>query len=179
MKKILMIVDYQNDFVTGALGFKEAKELDDKIVARVKQAHENGEMIICTLDTHFTNYLETQEGRKLPVVHCQVFTNGWDIHGETCRALQDTRYPAATYLEKNTFGAIGLQNILKGVTDKNVQIEICGVVTNMCVISNAVMAKSILPEAEIIINSELCAGPDEYLHKAALDVMRSMQMTII
>lgn len=174
MKKILLVVDYQKDFVEGALGFPKAAELDSKIAKRVKEAQENGELVIFTMDTHYPNYLETQEGKNLPIEHCIYGEDGWHLYGETGKVASNP-----LYVMKPTFGAIALHPILSPMENEEVEIEICGVVTNMCVISNAVMCKAILPEAKITINSELCASFVDELHEQALNVMESMQMNII
>lgn len=132
------------------------------------------------MDTHQENYLNTQEGRILPIPHCILSSDGWCLYGETAKAIQENPDPI-TCVNKNTFGSMALaQKLQKLVQDEeDVTIEFAGVVTNMCVISNAVIAKAALPEAKIIINSKLCASFDETLHENALAVMASMQMTVI
>lgn len=178
--KIFVLVDYQKDFVSGALGFPRAVELDPYIAARVRKAGEEGEKIICTMDTHQEDYLNTQEGRILPIPHCILSSDGWCLYGETAKAIQENPTPIAC-VNKNTFGSIALAQQLQELAqdEEDVTIEFAGVVTNMCVISNAVIAKAALPEAKIIINSKLCASFDEALHENALAVMASMQMTVI
>lgn len=179
--KIFMLIDYQNDFVSGSLGFPKATELDHRIAQRIRQARLNGETIICTMDTHGDDYLQTQEGKKLPVPHCLYPSDGWQVFGESRKALEESSgSPSIHYVKKTTFGSERLIQLLKDIAGAEpCRIEIGGVVTNMCVISNAVIAKAALPEADIVINSELCASFDEHLHNAALSVMASMQMTVI
>lgn len=179
--KIFMLVDYQNDFVSGGLGFPQAVELDHYIAQRIRQACLDGETIICTMDTHGDDYLQTQEGKKLPVPHCLYPNDGWQVFGESRKELEKSSDSASIhYVKKTTFGSENLISLLKDIAGKEpCQIEIGGVVTNMCVISNAVIAKAALPEADIVINSKLCASFDEHLHAAALSVMSSMQMTVI
>ena len=178
MKKVLIVVDYQNDFVSGALGFDEAKKIDENMAKRVKDAINQNELIICTMDTHGQDYLDTLEGKLLPIPHTIKGTDGWKVYGETGKVLASDKN--VIYVEKDTFGSNTLLSILKYSIGRNdCEIEIAGVITNMCVISNAVIAKTSLPNAKIKINSSLCAGPDKYLHQAALDVMKSMQMEII
>ncbi len=174
MKKILLVVDFQKDFVDGTLGFEKAVTLDAKIAQRLKKAKENGEIILFTMDTHQPNYLETQEGKNLPIEHCIEESDGWKLYGETGKVVENPYY-----IKKPTFAGLGLIEVLKPYTNEETQIEICGVVTNMCVISNAVICKGVLPEALITINSELCASFDDNLHDEAINVMRSMQMQII
>ena len=181
-KKILIVVDYQNDFVDGALGFEKAKLLDTGIAAKMLEYLENGGYVICTFDTHYANYLETQEGKKLPIKHCEKGTLGWNLYGAVGEVFN--RYSGNDHLvtvEKNTFGAISLIGALDSITDFEeipAEVEICGVVTNMCVISNAVVAKSTMPEAEISIISNLCASNSDELHDKAIDVLRNMQFNI-
>ena len=181
MKKVLVVVDYQKDFVDGALGFESAKNLDAGIAQLMREyaKDENG-LIACTFDTHYPNYLETQEGKKLPVEHCIIDTDGWKLYGE----VEDVEimYPMkCTRIKKPTFGSTELVRYLTKV-DKELggieSITLVGVVTNMCVISNAVVAKAACPEAEIIIKKDLVDSFDKELHQKALDVMASMQMTI-
>ncbi len=177
---IFVLVDYQKDFVSGSLGFEKAQELDCKIADRIRRAYAEGETVICTMDTHCKNYLQTQEGKKLPVPHCIEESEGWQVFGETRKALEDGEHPAPIYVKKPTFGSKKLGEVLEElVGNAACRIELGGVVTNMCVLSNAVIAKAFLPEAEIVVNSQLCASFDEALHTAALDVMKNMQMTII
>ena len=195
--KVLIVVDYQKDFVDGALGFDKAKELDVGIAKLMKEyAEDENGVILCTFDTHNEDYLETQEGKKLPVKHCIKGTPGWELYGEV--GMTEIMYPLkCTRVKKSTFGSKELIEKLRhfnshpanrdkfnaGIDTEWVhnQIEsitLVGVVTNMCVISNAVIAKAACPEAEIIIKKDLVASNDDELHKKALDVMASMQMTI-
>lgn len=196
-KRVLVVVDYQNDFVTGALGFESAKNLDEGIAALMKEyAEDENGVILCTFDTHEQNYLETQEGRKLPVEHCIKGTWGWELYGKT--GEMEIMYPMkCTRITKTTFGGLKLADALKRLNDypkdrdkfndgedytfisNDIEsITLVGVVTNMCVISNAVIAKAACPEAEIIIKKDLCDSFDKELHQKALDVMASMQMTV-
>lgn len=172
MKKCLLVIDYQHDFVDGTLGFPKAKTLSHGIEELIKEYHQEQHDVIFTYDTHDQGYLDTQEGRKLPIVHCQKGSHGHELYSPVNHLVQsdDQRY------EKCTFGSLDLAQDLKK-KDYDV-IEIVGLVTNMCVISHAVLAKAACPEAEIIIHDHLCASFDNHLHDQAIDVMRSMQMTI-
>ena len=179
-QRILVVVDYQKDFVDGALGFESAKNLDKGIAGLMKEyaEDENGH-IFCTFDTHGANYLETQEGKKLPVEHCIEGTEGWKLYGET--EMVEIMFPMkCTRVGKDTNGSCTLMRRLqeKNRTGEIETITFVGVVTNMCVISNAVIAKAACPEAEIIIKKDLVDSFDKELHQKALDVMASMQMTI-
>lgn len=179
-KKVLVVVDYQKDFVDGALGFESAKNLDKGIAALMKEyAEDENGLILCTYDTHAENYLDTQEGRKLPVEHCIDGTEGWKLYGET--EMMEIMYPMkCTRIRKPTFGSMRLSVILHDLNRKCgiENITFVGVVTNMCVISNAVIAKAACPDVEIIIKKDLVDSFDKELHQKALDVMASMQMTI-
>lgn len=180
-KKVLVVVDYQKDFVDGALGFESAKNLDKGIAQLMKEyAEDENGLIFCTFDTHGPKYLETQEGRNLPVSHCIEGTDGWGLYGET--GMMEIMYPMkCTRIKKTTFGSLELGRRLGIINDSQGEIEsitFVGVVTNMCVISNAVVAKAACPEAEIIIKKDLVDSFDKELHQKALDVMTSMQMTV-
>jgi len=181
MKKLLIVVDYQNDFVDGTLGFTGAELLDEGIARKVREYDRDTDGVVYyTLDTHHTNYLETREGKQLPVEHCIKDTEGWKVYGETEQALWDVD---AIPLEKKTFGLCPLK-ISDGYTyfpnTNDVEsIELVGVVTNMCVISNAVVFQARYPNSQIIVDASLCGSFDKEMHEKALDVMESMQMKII
>lgn len=170
MKKLLIVVDYQKDFVDGSLGFKGAEALDSGIAAKIEE-YKNDE-IIYTLDTHFKNYADTREGKSLSIPHCIKGTDGHALYGETAALLKGKRC-----FEKNTFPSLELGKYLEG-KDYDV-IELCGLVSNICVISNAVIAKAACPEAEIIVDGSLTASADISLHEKSLDVMRGLQITVI
>lgn len=191
--KVLVVVDYQNDFVSGSLGFDKAKSLEPVIYDKVKQYIDNGDGVFFTLDTHFDNYLETQEGRNLPIPHCIYGTYGHNLYGRLYGVLfpdrvstlhPDVEIPRGKVVigfTKDTFGCYTLgETLLKLNESEEVEsIEICGVVTNMCVISNAVFCKTILPEVPIIVDASACASNDDMLHEKALDVMESMQFNVV
>ena len=172
MKKLLIVVDYQQDFVSGPLGFAEAAELDDRLADKISTFRAAGHDIAFTMDGHKENYAETQEGRKLPVPHCIEGTKGRTLHGQTAAA----RRPLDRCILKSTFPSLELANWLK---DKDYEeVELCGVVSYLCVLSNAVMVKSALPEAEVVVDAACVAGPDRALHEKALDVMEALQITV-
>lgn len=168
--KLLIIVDFQNDFVDGSLGFAEAKLLEDKIFEKALNYQNNGDDIIFTLDTHYDDYLQTQEGINLPIAHCIKNTIGWDLFGK----LKDIK---GYKLEKNTFGSVELFNFLKN--SQYNEIELVGLVSNICVISNAIIAKTTLPEAKIIIDASCTSSSDKTLHEKVLDVMEGLQIKVI
>ncbi|MBE6611180.1 MAG: cysteine hydrolase [Ruminococcaceae bacterium] len=173
MKKLLIVVDYQVDFVNGTLGFDGADALAPKLAERIKAARAAGEDVIFTYDTHQSNYLETSEGRHLPVLHCIEGTPGHALFGEIAELVQ----PEDRLINKPSFGSEELFDLLRHSAYEIV--ELCGLVTDICVISNAILAKTALPEAEIIVNSALVDSFDKSKHAAALDVMRSVQITVL
>jgi nicotinamidase-related amidase len=173
MKSILLVIDYQTDFVDGALGFPKAVALETAIVQKIEQYKQNGDAIAFTLDTHRPDYLETQEGKKLPVTHCLKGTPGWQLHGKVAGLCDE----ADRRFEKGAFGSMELAGYL--AQQGYDRVELAGVVSHICVLSNAVLAKAALPEAEIVIDAACTASYDESLHAAALDLMAGLQMTII
>lgn len=173
MKKLLVVVDYQNDFVNGSLGFEGAELLDERIAAKVEAYRAEGADIMYTMDTHGSGYLDMQEGRKLPVVHCQNGTEGWKLYGKTGEVCKD-----AMTIGKHTFGSFDLAMLVLNKDYNYDEIEICGVVTNICVMANAVLLKTAQPEAEIIIDATCVGSNDKSLNDKALDVLESMQFTV-
>ncbi|HHX00190.1 MAG TPA: cysteine hydrolase [Acholeplasmataceae bacterium] len=172
MKKLLIVVDFQVDFVTGALGFPKAKEVEEVIYEKIKLYQKNNDDIIFTFDTHDDNYLNTVEGKKLPIVHCIKGTKGHALYGKV-NEFKDR----GVSFEKPTFGSLDLGIYLK---DKNYQeIEVCGLVSNICVISNAVIAKSAIPNAVIKVDAKATASFDEDLHEKALDVLEGLHVEVV
>ena len=171
--KCLIVVDYQVDFVSGSLGHADAASLDAAIAARIRRAREQGEDVLFTLDTHGAAYLSTREGRHLPVPHCIRGTEGHALYGEVAKEYraEDTIFCKETFGSKELFAYL-----LERHYDT---VELCGVVTNICVISNAVLARTALPEAKVRVNATLCASNDAALHQKALEVMASFQVEII
>lgn len=167
--KFLIVVDMQVDFISGALGSEQAKNIVPNVVEKVKGFEGT---VIFTRDTHLDDYLDTQEGKKLPVSHCIKGTDGWEI----CDELQ-------TYVEKAvdkvTFGSVDLPNILRSYNESIEEIELCGLCTDICVISNAMILKAAFPETLITVDSKCCAGVSEKSHNTALDAMRAVQIEII
>lgn len=181
MKKLLVVVDMQNDFVTGSLGTEEAQALIKPMSEFIKNF--DGD-VTSTQDTHYENYLETQEGELLPVKHCIEFTEGWEIVPEIRQAMIEKRESIEgeqiiPNFEKHTFGALWFGNELKYKWFDYKEIHFVGVCTGICVISNAVIAKSALPEAKIVIHKDLCACVSPESHERALESMKTLQMDII
>ena len=173
MKKCLVVVDYQNDFVSGSLGFPEAALLERGIIEKIKQYRENGDEVLFTFDTHFEDYPDTQEGRNLPVAHCIKDSEGHQLYGQVAEQLLDTDKKFI----KNTFGSDGLYQYLKA--EQFACIELVGLVSNICVIANAILAKTAQPEAHIVVDSGCTASFDSKLHQAALDVMSGLQIEVV
>jgi len=172
MKRALVVIDYQNDFVSGSLGFKAAEKLEPIIVKKLLKAAQLGNKIIFTRDTHQQNYLQTQEGKKLAILHCIRNTEGWQFYGKIKELA--TTLPGTLIIEKYSFGSLELGDVLKRGQYK--EIEFVGLVSNICVISNVIIAKAALPEA--IIKVSATASYDEKLNKEALDIMKGLQIEI-
>lgn len=167
MKKLLIVVDYQNDFVTGALGFPAAKELEPYLVELIQKYKSEGSDVMFTLDTHQEDYLSTEEGKAIPVPHCIRGTEGHKLHGKVNRLAG-----GSLIFEKRAFPSSQLCFYLRGCDYQ--EITLVGVVTNICVLANAVMVKAALPKAHIIIDAKGCASNDPELEKKAYDVAKSM-----
>lgn len=170
MKKILIVVDVQNDFVIGSLGSPQAKAIIPNVKAKINEYNDRGDKIIFTRDTHDENYLETQEGKYLPVLHCVSGTPGWEIYDHLDK---NTSYD---YIDKETFGWNGWSGKINDPID---EIEIIGLCTDICIVTNALILKTLFPETVITVDASCCAGVTEESHKAALLVMRSCQVNVI
>lgn len=175
-KKILVAVDLQNDFIDGTLGTKEAQAIVPFAARRIREMREAGAEIFATLDTHDDDYMQTQEGRKLPVPHCIRGTDGWQLNTLIREALGDY-----IPVEKPSFGSARLPELIRERTGQgdNMTIELLGLCTDICVVSNALLLKTAFPEAEIQVNSACCAGVTPEKHRAALETMASCQIDIL
>lgn len=171
MSKALIVVDMQNDFVSGVLGSKEAQAIVPNVVRKIQKYCDQHADIVCTYDTHGRNYLDTPEGKKLPIPHCIRRTEGWLL----CPQIINTKIPFRE-IEKGTFGYPYWDSHLD---DDLTSIELVGVCTDICVVSNALILKALFPEAEIIVDASCCAGTTPEAHQAALRVMQSCQITVI
>ncbi len=176
MNQYLIVVDMQNDFVDGALGTKEAKAIVPRVVGRVQKALAGEEHVIFTRDTHQADYLDTQEGINLPVLHCIEGSVGWRI---IPRLLEYTK--ECLVLDKPTFGSADLGLLLRSENQNEMisQITLIGLCTDICVISNALLLKAFLPETKIIVEASCCAGVTYESHCNALSAMRSCQIEIV
>ena len=173
MKKVLIVVDMQKDFVDGSLGTKEAVAIVPAVAEKIRAFE--GEIFV-TYDTHFENYMETAEGRKLPVMHCIKGTDGWKLDKAVAEALEGKKY---TPVEKITFGSVKLPGMIKEtVGDEQFSVELIGLCTDICVVSNALLVKAAFPEVAIAVDSSCCAGVTPEKHEAALETMRSCQIDV-
>lgn len=172
--KYLIVVDMQEDFVFGKLGSKEAQQIVPKVVEKVKNFEG---VVIFTQDTHNENYLQTQEGKNLPVEHCQKGSKGWQLIKELDNIQKEKQWKI---YEKGTFGSLLLaQELCKEAEQQKIEsIELIGVCTDICVVSNALLLKAYLPEIPFFVDAACCAGVTEEKHKAALEVMESCQIKV-
>ena len=169
MKKLLIVVDMQNDFITGALGTAQAERILPRVRAKTEEYRQNGDAVIFTRDTHTGDYLTTREGRFLPVVHCVAGTEGHEIASGLDTA-------GCMVLDKPAFGSLELaQEAAAGDYD---EIELCGLCTDICVVSNALIIKAKLPETEVTVDAACCAGTTAEGHRAALLTMKNCQVTV-
>lgn len=173
MKKCLIVVDYQIDFINGSLGFPKAEKLAPGIATLINEFHKQQQDVIFTLDSHDSTYLSTQEGKHLPIPHCQIRTVGHQLHP----LIEKVKHQNDKVYYKNRFGSLSLANDLANSDYQ--QVELVGLVTNICVIANALLAKTALPEARIIVHQNLCASFDEELHTQALNIMRGLQIEVL
>ncbi len=174
MKRYLFVIDYQKDFVDGALGFPGAEKLDGAIAAKVRQYGPG--RVLFTRDTHFENYLDTREGKNLPVIHCVKGTPGWECYGETAKALAEVGAPG---IDKLVFGMDVSDPATAAVLPEAAdEIELVGLVSNICVVSNAVVLQSKYPEATITVDAACTDSFDKALHAKVLDVLEGFQVKV-
>lgn len=173
MDKLLIVVDMQKDFIDGTLGTAEAQSIIDKVVRKIDSFEGS---IIATKDTHRADYLETREGKYLPVPHCIKHTEGWEIDKNIMSALKRKGF---RLVEKTTFGSVELPELIKEkFNTEKLSIELIGLCTDICVVSNAMLLKAAFPEMDISVDSSCCAGVTPEKHEAALETMRSCQIEI-
>lgn len=173
MRKLLVVVDMQKDFIDGSLGTKEAEKIVDGVVEEIKKYRT--EDIFATRDTHTEDYLQTQEGKKLPVVHCVKGTEGWEINGKIKEALK-----GAEVMDKPTFGSKELAEKIAGLAaEEEIEVTLVGLCTDICVVSNALLIKAYLPEVPVRVLASCCAGVTPESHQAALATMKMCQVEIV
>ncbi|MCR5136203.1 MAG: cysteine hydrolase [Oscillospiraceae bacterium] len=174
MKQFLVVVDMQRDFVDGALGTKEAEAIVPAVVEKIRSF--DGDLFV-TYDTHFEDYLETPEGKKLPVPHCIYGTEGWELDERVGEVVEEMPH---FKVQKYTFGSTTLPHLMTEAADgEEFSIELIGLCTDICVVSNALILKAHFPEAPISVDASCCAGVTPALHEAALQTMRSCQIDVI
>jgi len=181
-RKLLVVVDMQNDFVDGVLGTAEAQTIIPAVVKKIESYKANENHIVYTMDTHTEDYLKTQEGKKLPVRHCICPSAGWELVSDIAAALKGAKSPeadeAAEY-KKDIFGSWTLAEDIKKWEAAIASVELVGVCTGICVISNAVLVKSALPEMPVIVDAACCACVTPESHATALDAMGLLQVEIL
>ena len=197
MKKILIVVDMQNDFVDGALGTAEAQAIVPKVADYIRNHADKNTVLLVTKDTHSSNYAETLEGKNLPVAHCIKNSYGWELNPAIQEAIYDTRgkyhsfdsyfpYISDHIIEKPSFGSIDLQNLLYLLDDETgmqsgdiAEITLMGLCTDICLLANSVLCKTTLPEVPVRVVAECCAGVIPESHERALEAMKMLQIEII
>lgn len=180
-RKVLVVIDVQNDFIVGVLGNPECVVAEQRIVQRLKDEADKFDAFYFTRDTHYQNYLETLEGQKLPVEHCIAGTSGWDFTDGIKEAMKVLREKGkyVKVINKHTFGSSSLADILSVTCGGNDEIELMGVCTDICVVSNALSLRQMMPNRVIKVNPSFCAGTSRAAHKAALRTMNSCQIEIV
>ncbi len=172
MRSMLLVIDMQKDFIDGSLGTAEAAAIVDRVVDQIKKYPP--ENVIATRDTHPENYLDTQEGRNLPVVHCVKGTPGWQLNEKVVAALGPARI-----IDKPTFGSVVLAEELAAMAkEEPLDITLVGLCTDICVVSNALLIKAFLPETPVSVIAEACAGVTPDSHAAALQTMKMCQIAV-
>ena len=173
MKNLLIVVDMQKDFVDGALGTAEAVAIVENVCNKIQQC--DGDIIV-TYDTHENNYMATREGKFLPVPHCIKGTVGWELDANVQQALQGKNYHV---IEKPTFGSTALpEYVKKHYSPEDLSMELVGLCTDICVVSNALLLKAHFPQTDITVDSACCAGVTPESHNAALTTMKMCQITV-
>ncbi len=173
MRKLLIVIDMQNDFIDAALGTKEAVSIVEAVKEKIRSYP--AEDVIATMDTHGENYMETQEGKYLPVPHCIKGSEGWQIRKEIGELLT-----GAKIYEKPTFGSTAMAEDLKALSvTEELELELVGLCTDICVVSNALLLKAMMPEVKISVDAACCAGVTPEKHLAALETMKSCQVQVV
>lgn len=175
MNKILCVIDMQNDFINGALGTPEAQAIVPKVKEKIENL-DNDTLVVFTRDTHYSDYMETHEGKLLPVPHCIKSTDGWQINSSLTELFAD----APVVIDKPTFGSFDLMHQIEIMYpyQKIDEIEFVGLCTGICIISNALIARAFFPEVEIVVDRSCCACVSPESHINALEAMKLCQITI-
>lgn len=173
MNKLLLVIDMQKDFIDGALGTPEARDIFPRVVEKIKAHGAAGGDVLFTKDTHGEDYMETTEGRHLPVAHCIKGSPGWMLHGELEELALEID---AIILEKPTFGSIPCAEYIKSLNYD--EVEIIGLCTDICVVSNALILKAVAPDLPVAVDPQCCAGVTPESHLAALETMKMCQVKV-
>lgn len=175
-QKILIVVDMQNDFISGSLGTAEARRILPAVCEKIRRARTEGRRVCFTRDTHHGDYLETQEGRRLSVTHCVSGTEGWELSAEVAALV----LPEDKIWDKNTFGAkeLALWLAEENAAQQVEEVELVGLCTDICVISNALLVKAFLPEATVRVDGSCCAGVTPESHENALAALKTCQVEV-
>ena len=176
--KLLVVVDMQNDFLTGSLRNEEGIKIIPNVIEEINNASDDT-VVVATMDTHYDNYMNSQEGQKLPVPHCILGTKGWNVNADIEKAIQAKTFHV--FITKKSFGLYDWPNVLKDETKFTQfdEIELIGVCTDICVVSNALILKALYPETPIKVKESCCAGTTIENHNHAIATMRSCQIDII
>lgn len=170
----------QNDFISASLGSAEAQDIVSNVKKKIDEYRSRGDSIIFTQDTHCDNYLDTSEGKMLPIKHCIRLTDGWNIHQDLIESMNNDEY---LVIEKPTFGSINLmwelEDMIEDCAEEDTELEFVGLCTDICVVSNVLLAKAYYPDLKITVDASCCAGATPKKHKAALEIMKSCQIKII
>lgn len=185
--KILVLIDLQKDFIDGALGSPEAQAIVPRVVEKINNYdNKSNVLVLYTKDTHYDNYMDTLEGSYLPIPHCIENTPGWSINKEITNAVEKNRFLSyssdkiiKSRVYKNTFASDDLRKFFERFKDDIEEVEFCGLCTDICVISNVLMARMVLPDTEITVDASCCAGTTPEDHMFALEVLKSCQINVI
>ena len=181
--KILCVIDMQGDFINGTLGSKEAVSIVPNVVKKINEFKERGDLIITTQDTHYDDYLETFEGKKLPIKHCIANTDGWQIHNDIWNTLKN--YNNTLNILKTTFGSVKLEQYLKNIipvernSQMNIEIEFVGLCLDICVLCNAIVLRTDFPNAYMCVDAKCTAATSLDNFKAATTVLESCQIEVL
>lgn len=182
--KALIVIDMQNDFTTGSLGSPEAEAIIPEVCKLIKNRACGDTALFLTQDTHYADdYLDTQEGKNLPVEHCVAHTDGWEIDYDVWKAAESVarQYASVEFIGKPTFGSLSLMYNLADIDEREglEEIVMCGLCTDICVMANVALAKTFFPETKVTVVERCCAGATPEKHAAAIEVMKSLQVNII
>lgn len=178
MSKLLVVVDMQNDFIDGALGTKEAQSIVPNVVKKIEEYEKNGDKVIFTRDTHSDNYANTEEGKNLPVEHCIIGTKGWELNPKIENLYEKIDDETYNVYDKPSFGSYELAIDLMEYYQDYDEIELIGICTGVCLLSQAVICKTGQPNAHIVVDASCCACVTPHSHDVAIEAMKTLQIEI-